>query len=248
MKRAWLALPFPFCVVAFLACGDTVEVGGPQSSKDDGGCPSTAQCVPNDGGVADAAVTSVTGVVSCPYGEQADAAVTQTYDKECKTASDCAIGKHLHDPCGTYAFLGTRTSENARFARDGGVCGNEASDAQTLCESPPGPPLADDGTVSGFSDGHDIIVACASGRCTTTAPFACATAVCRDGSDYCRGATAAAPLPDGGTPTAAYVCQPLPSTCVASPTCACLRASSICGAATLVNCTEHGGRVTLVCS
>jgi hypothetical protein len=73
-------------------------------------------------------------------------------------------------------------------------------------------------------------------------PFTCGTETCTP-AQYCETGSGGAVLPDGGTHVS-YGCKPLPPACLATATCACVKAQ---GASCSDHCTETGGHVDVQC-
>lgn len=76
-------------------------------------------------------------------------------------------------------------------------------------------------------------------------PFTCGDATCKVG-ELCEAISPGVPTPDGGTPKDSTSCIPLPADCVATPTCACVKAK-IGASCASDRCTDDGGRVQLHC-
>jgi len=83
------------------------------------------------------------------------------FDKTCTAPSDCFIGLHQVDCCGTHTAIGVRSSEHARFQDDETRC--EAM--YPGCECAAQPTRAEDGRVA--TSGAQIVVRCDSNRCMT---------------------------------------------------------------------------------
>jgi len=83
-------------------------------------------------------------------------------------------------------------------------------------------------------------------------PFKCgSSATCISGTEFCvdqaAGVDSGQSPPDGGTVAQdSYSCAPLPSACVADPTCACVTTHGGCPTQVL-SCTETNGQVTVHC-
>jgi hypothetical protein len=87
--------------------------------------------------------------------------------------------------------------------------------------------------------------------CTVSPPFACGTTTCSAGF-YCEDHPPGIAEPDGGVPSDAYTCSPLPAACAATPTCACIEATlsqgDSCSTSFGAMCTEDAsGNITIVC-
>jgi hypothetical protein len=194
----------------------------------------------------------VDGVVLCPFGLPDDAggpdAATQTYRRDCTTASDCAIGVHLNNCCGQQIALGVRASEKPRFD-DGGGCGGEPA----LCECAPGPTLTDDGETTSYNDPVAVTCTmencnsypCTIGRCQSyPAQFACGSNMCDSRTQFCQAYLPGILAADAGGPSIYYQCAPLPAACAAAPSCACVTAAG--GQQVVDHCDEgKHGRVTV---
>jgi hypothetical protein len=142
---------------AFLAgCGGSVTT----VTEDDA---STHDAATHDAANADAgALGDANGTVRCPWENGDPQGPTLSYDKHCASDGDCAIGLHLENCCGQHIALGTNVADAPRFARDGGICGDEYA----MCKCLAGGTLAEDGKIS-MKNGADIVVACVAGVCTT---------------------------------------------------------------------------------
>jgi hypothetical protein len=83
-------------------------------------------------------------------------------------------------------------------------------------------------------------------------PFTCGTATC-PGADFCEDHPPGIRNPDGSVPPDSYECNPIPSSCSATPTCACIEAtlssSDPCSTQPSVNatCTDDAGHVIIHC-
>lgn len=82
-----------------------------------------------------------------------------SYDKTCMAATDCAIGVHQTDCCGSTVALGMTKGELTRFTADEQVC--EAQFPRCAC---PETAIAEDGQ-STF--GKTVAVHCQAGLCMT---------------------------------------------------------------------------------
>jgi hypothetical protein len=183
------------------------------------------------------------GIVLCQFG-MPDAGVvppgatTATYADDCNVNSDCAIGNHLEDCCGSKRALGIRASEQPRFTASGGLCGSEFG----MCNCPAAPPRADDGEASQFADGRDIVASCVAGACRThVATFQCGNQRCDSQSEFCEIFPPGITVPDGGTSASGYACSTLPTACASNPTCACVTGSST----NVQSCADPNAHVTI---
>jgi hypothetical protein len=95
---------------------------------------------------------------------------------------------------------------------------------------------------AGDSDGDGGTEADASSTETGSATFACGTATCDVGAQYCLESGGGVPLPDAGSNFSA-TCETLPAACTASPSCACVEAAT----SNTCPCTTNGGGVTIEC-
>lgn len=82
-------------------------------------------------------------------------------------------------------------------------------------------------------------------------PFTCGTSTC-PGGDYCEDHPPGVRTPDGSVPPDGYLCDPIPSSCAATPTCACIQATlspgDPCSKTAGVTCTDDGaGHVIIHC-
>lgn len=227
-------------LVFLAACGKTVGIGSDAQDVDDaGGCSTGAFCDDGSTSRADASVDgtsgAVLGEVGCPFGQPTPDAATESYTRSCTTKAECAVGYHPKDCCGTRLALGIAASEVARFAQglcpgSGPGCGCDAQLPQVV-----------DGDRARFDDGRDIAVRCVAGGCEAyVASFACGDQTCDSRTDYCEAFVPGVQLPDGGGAPIQYTCQPVPSACTATPTCACI-GSTVPDA----TCSENKGRVTV---
>jgi hypothetical protein len=83
------------------------------------------------------------------------------FDKTCTAASDCFIGIHQTDCCGSHVAIGMRSTERARFQEDEARC--EAMYPGCRCAGQP--TRAEDGNVA--TGATQIVVRCDSNRCMT---------------------------------------------------------------------------------
>jgi hypothetical protein len=116
------------------------------------------------------------------------------------------------------------------------VCGSgaECVDGQWVC--PSNITCASDG---GFPDVSTVEDATVDATSTT---FACGSATCDSASEFCMESGGGVQLPDGGS-NFNEECQPLPSQCETSPTCACVLAAMSGGC----ECSTAGSAVTVEC-
>jgi hypothetical protein len=122
------------CVAAQLGCNAAPE--GP------------AMCVPGSSGCE----PITCGVIASSF---------PTFDKTCASATDCAVGVHQINCCGSTVALGMTRAEQARFAAAEQVCVEQYP--QCACAQTA---TAEDGQ-SVF--GKQVVVACQSNRCMTRA-------------------------------------------------------------------------------
>jgi hypothetical protein len=109
------------------------------------------------------------------------------FDKSCVADSDCAIGLHMVNCCGTMHAIGMNQSQKAVFQEAEAVC--EGQYPPCGCASQP--TLAEDGNTSG--SGEDIAVFCKSGDCMTFIASAgwpyskipCGFGFCQPGDESC---------------------------------------------------------------
>ena len=87
--------------------------------------------------------------------------VFPSFDMTCEVDSDCVVGVHQVNCCGTRRALGLNGNELARFTEDEAICEGEYA----LCECPDLGIQADDGQRT--YEAADIGVACSEGACTT---------------------------------------------------------------------------------
>jgi hypothetical protein len=115
------------------------------------------------GGASTLGHPNPTGTVVCPWDTAQDQEVQPpaTYDKSCRSITDCAIGLHLHNCCGQEIAIGTNVADLGLFQRPGGICGNEHAECKCLA----GGTITEDGNVVLRPGG--IAVDCVRGLCTT---------------------------------------------------------------------------------
>jgi hypothetical protein len=91
-----------------------------------------------------------------------------TFDKSCKTSTECAIASHQINCCGTHVATGIAAGEKAAFDQAELTCESQFPD----CDCAQFPTTADDGKSE--LDGT-IVVKCVAGTCKTsvTATIAC---------------------------------------------------------------------------
>jgi hypothetical protein len=90
--------------------------------------------------------------------------VTSTFpmfDKTCTSASDCVIGVHQTDCCGSTQAIGMNEAEQARFTADETTCVAQYA----MCGCPAYFTVAEDGQRA--TDGKTIVVECQSSQCMT---------------------------------------------------------------------------------
>ena len=104
---------------------------------------------------------SAIGTLTCPFEAVGDAGTTITYDRSCGLASDCAIGSHELDCCGSLREIGINKSEVDRFVTDTGICHSGGP----RCDCLAAPIKAEDGR-SAPSE-KQIVVDCVVGVCRT---------------------------------------------------------------------------------
>jgi hypothetical protein len=110
------------------------------------------------------------GRLLCPYGVgdagargRADTSADLAYDNDCETSSDCAMGVHYLNCCGTAIELGIHSSEVPRFTRAAGICGVQAN-----CRCAGQGVFAEDGNAArDLTHLTDVRVACMGGVCVT---------------------------------------------------------------------------------
>jgi hypothetical protein len=86
-----------------------------------------------------------------------------TFDKSCDAATDCLIGLHQVDCCGSLVAIGIRASERDRFQADEARC----VAMYPGCDCAGRPTLAEDGHTGTYDR---LVVRCDGGRCMTTFP------------------------------------------------------------------------------
>jgi hypothetical protein len=84
-----------------------------------------------------------------------------SFDMSCQSDSDCAVGVHQVNCCGTRRALGINTSEVSRFAMDEAVCRGQ----YPACDCADFGIEADDGQRTYEED--NVGVACARSGCRT---------------------------------------------------------------------------------
>jgi hypothetical protein len=174
-------LPFlaPFFALA-VACGGTdADIpAGPDGGADDSAAAPDSDRAPDAAGGADAGTApdrdsgnppDEVGVLYCPFGAGTPApppgSTAVTYDKGCVTPSDCAIGLHFMDCCGSEIALGINVSEKGRFDAAAGICDGGGP----LCDCASSGVIAEDGRPSHEPQTlADVRVSCPGGRCTTS--------------------------------------------------------------------------------
>lgn len=100
------------------------------------------------------------------------------------------------------------------------------NDLQSCCsQDPAGPATCEGGQ---WRCGGAAAPGCSGTSCVsqTAGPFACGPRTCA-GSEYCEVQPGGVGSSDGGSDTS-YACIPIPSSCAATPTCACIEASDPC--------------------
>lgn len=146
-----------FASLVLAGCGGSVvSVGGEDASISDAGDAASVDAIAIDAAPIDASVL-------CPWEHGDPHEPSVSYEKRCATVADCAIGFHLANCCGQKIALGVAAVEALRFARDGGICGDE----YPTCKCLAGGTLAEDGKISTKPNGADIALACVAGACTT---------------------------------------------------------------------------------
>lgn len=182
----------------------TIDAGTIDAGSLDAGATDAGRAISNDGGIN----CSETGTYSFP-----------TFDRACSTASDCAIGIHQVNCCGTLDATGIASTASASFAAAEATC-----DAMYPgCGCAEEPTMTDDGgTVPAGSGASGIVVECVMGVCTTSVrpPGACGSATCSSTQvclTPCEGV-----LPPGGTGPSP-VCVDVPSACAGgNASCGCV--------------------------
>ena len=141
--------------------GHTSCIAGPASFDAPTDCngPFVALCAPPPDGGSAGADQSPPGV-SCGSGKE----VFPTFDKQCASTSDCALGIHQIDCCGSHLEIGFNASEVGAFQADEKAC----ESMLPLCECDARETIAEDGKSP--SAGHPIVVTCDAGRCMTSVP------------------------------------------------------------------------------
>ncbi len=142
--RALLALAlFSSAVVGVIACGGNVVVDGSATTTATG-----------TGGGTGGSVGTGGSDVACNSGQ------FPTFSSACTTATDCGIGIHQTDCCGSTIAIGINANEAAAFASAEKIC-----DAQYPgCGCIGMGPVAQDGQLG---TEQTIGVACQAGQCTT---------------------------------------------------------------------------------
>lgn len=99
--------------------------------------------------------------------------------------------------------------------------------------------------------GGNVVIDGAGAGGSVTPPFACGTTTCAAG-DFCEAHPPGVEAPEGGVPSGAYTCSPLPVACASTPTCACLAAAissgDPCSPSFGATCSvDAEGNVSVVC-
>jgi hypothetical protein len=89
-----------------------------------------------------------------------------TFDRACATASDCFIGIHQSDCCGSHQALGITISQRSVFLATEMTC----EGMYPACGCIARPTQLDDATTTPITNEYAIVAACDSGRCTTRVP------------------------------------------------------------------------------
>lgn len=214
--------------IAALGCGTPMA---PDASPSTGGTPS-------DGGAPDAGHSDAgSGDAGHPAtGHDAGVDCTATppefpaFSKTCSSVSECTVGLHQTDCCGTLDAIGIATSAAAAFSSAEAACVS----MYPGCGCASGKITTDNGqSAPAGSGGSAIILACVSGKCETSvrAAAACDGATC-SATEVCLTECAATTGHDAGHPPSK--CVAVPSACAGSTSCACYGSTDPCGA---VECT-----------
>jgi hypothetical protein len=151
-----------FLLLFAAGCGGSIEPSNLSESADAAAEASAPAYPPPDASAPETAAP-ILGLVSCPWGVNPNGATLATYEKGCATVVDCAIGFHLATCCGGSNALGVRADEAPRFARHGGICGDEYA----TCDCDYAATTAEDGNRSTEPDAGDVAVDCVTGVCLT---------------------------------------------------------------------------------
>jgi hypothetical protein len=156
-------------VILLASCGGaTASVGPgskesePPSSNGSGSGASTGQ----PGSATDAGPTTppptsssyATRTINCPWEDASGSGPKVSFEIDCQTDADCAIGTHLADCCGSLLYLGVNVGDKPRFDPPG-ICGGEGA----ACDCRALPPKAEDGQ-SSKNGGSDIFVRCTASK------------------------------------------------------------------------------------
>jgi hypothetical protein len=124
------------------------------------------------------------------------------------------------------------------------------SDVQSCCsQDPSGPATCEGGQ---WRCGSAVAPGCSGTSCIAPqggGPFACGPKLTCAGSEYCIDQPAGIYVPDAGPLADSFACVSIPSTCAATPTCACIEATpDACQELPVGTCSQDpAGGVTLDC-
>lgn len=228
MKRTYLAL----VLLVVPACGTATtatDAGHAMDARTDEDAAIDA-APGNDAPVGDDA-----GVVCTGH----DATSFPSFDRVCAVDSDCAIGAHQTDCCGTIDAMGIAGSESARFDAAERQC--ELQYPACGCDS--GTVNTDDGSSPPPGTGTSgVVVDCVAGTCTTSArpSSPCGATTCAP-TQVCVMECSGIPL-DGGTLPSH--CVDVPAGCASSTDCACFGTANPCPTGSCVS-VDHGAPVCL---
>lgn len=157
-----------------------------------------------------------------------------SFDRTCSTDSDCTVGVHQTDCCGTQVALGMSASQLSQFQYLEDLC--EAQYPACGCAS--GGLRTDDGMHAPTDDTSSVIVRCDAGRCATTlrAATSCDGVTCSP-TQVCVMECSGIPVPDGGVLHSH--CVDVPPACATSSSCSCFGTTSPCPTGTCQS-VDHG--------
>jgi hypothetical protein len=123
------------------------------------------------------------------------------------------------------------------------------NDVQSCCgQDPSGPATCQGGQ---WRCGGAVAPGCSGVSCIGTGgggPFACGPELTCAGSEYCIDQPPGIYIPDAGPIADSFSCVPIPSSCTAAPSCACIEgAPDPCQGLPVGTCTDVAGSVTLGC-
>jgi hypothetical protein len=221
--------------------GGALDAGFADANVSDAGIDAGGADAGSDAGLVDAGPIDGgwDGGIACS--NIPDASVFPTFDRTCRTDSDCTIGMHLINCCGAQVALGLASSQAAAFAGAEAIC----DPMYGGCGCFSGNVTADDGEMApGGSGASAILVHCNAGKCETSVrpSTTCDTAECTP-TQVCVQECSGVRLPPDAGPLPS-VCVDVPPACATSSDCSCFGTTDPCPTGSCQSVT-HGAPLCL---